>query len=53
MIKPDGPFLCEECGEEEAGAHVEAFETFGKLVCEECASALFDKLGDEQGAGDA
>lgn len=40
--------LCEGCGGFIIDTNVEAWETFGKLFCEECADGAFEEMGDEE-----
>lgn len=42
---------CEECGDRHVSPSVEAFEQFGRVLCEECAdAALEDATDDGDGA---
>jgi hypothetical protein len=33
---------CEDCGEADCQPNVEAFELSGKILCDECASQVFE-----------
>jgi formylmethanofuran dehydrogenase subunit E len=43
------PERCEICGENDIDPSVESFELTGKLLCEDCAEAEFEKEVDDNG----
>ncbi len=42
----DGLSACQVCGEAISEPHVEAWDRFEKLVCGDCADALFEQEAD-------
>ena len=43
MASRSGPDACPECGADEWSPSAEAFETIGRLVCEDCAEAAMEQ----------